>query len=92
MISKEKKFFKGNTRGKNIFHGLKSWKKSYTVVCRRKRNYITTGLGKKNHYPNQITHTPSNPPKKSNGRHALSTHKDTSMAFHAIYSNYFEEQ
>ena len=27
MISKEKKFLKGNTRGKNIFHGLKSWKK-----------------------------------------------------------------
>ena len=27
MISKGKKFLKGNTRGKNIFHGLKSWKK-----------------------------------------------------------------
>ena len=43
-------------------------KKSYTVVCRGKRNYITTGLEKKNHYPNQITHTLSHPPKRSNGR------------------------
>ena len=32
MISKEKKFLKGNTTGKDIFHGLKSWKKNLTPL------------------------------------------------------------
>ena len=61
----KKKILQGNNFGKKYL----AWpitleKKSYTVECWGKNSFSRV-LGKKNPYPNQITHTPH---QKSKGR------------------------